>query len=196
MFWSEFDTLLLVCLAAAYSRERVRPTISWPGRLPLALYVLSAFAAMMAGLLPLAPLDLNAFSHYTSSYHALAAVKGLVFALAFLPLIKAEWHADSRRFTARLALGMSIGLVLELLYVLWERATFSGLLNFATDYRITGSFPGMNIGGASIEAYLVLAAPFVWLWAWPRQRPWALLVAGGAYALASYGVMVTFSRGG
>jgi hypothetical protein len=42
----------------------------------------------------------------------------------------------------------------------------------------------------------VLAAPFVWLWAWPRRRAWAMLVAGGLYALAAYGVMVTFSRGG
>jgi len=54
----------------------------------------------------------------------------------------------------------------------------------------------MHIGGASIEAYLVLAAPFVWLWAWSRKRAWAMLVAGGLYALAAYAVMVTFSRGG
>lgn len=196
LFWSEFDTLLLLILAVAYARERDNPAMSWPGRWPLAVYAASALISLIVGLLPLASLDLNAFTHYTSPYNALHAVKGLVFALAFLPLVKAEWHKNAGQFTARLAWGMSLGLMLELLYVLWERATFSGLWNFETDYRITGSFPGMNIGGASIEAYLVLAAPFIWLWAWPRRRAWAMLVAGGLYGLAAYGVMVTFSRGG
>ncbi|MFO7703828.1 MAG: VanZ family protein, partial [Halopseudomonas sp.] len=155
LFWSEFDTLLLLILAAAYTRQRVVPAMTWPGRIPLAFYVVSAFIGLLVGLLPLAPLGLNAFTQYTSSYHALHAAKGLAFALAFLPLIKTEWHKDSGQFTSRLALGMMLGLALELLYVLWERATYSGLWNFETDYRITGSFPGMHIGGASIEAYLV-----------------------------------------
>lgn len=196
LFWSEFDTLLLLILAVAYARERVVPAMTWPGRIPLAAYAASACIGLVVGLLPLAPLDLNAFTRYTSAYHALHAAKGLAFALAFLPLIKAEWHQHSGQFTARLALGMTLGLAFELLYIVWERATFSGLWNFETDYRITGSFPGMHIGGASIEAYFVLAAPFVWLWAWQRQRAWAMLAAGGLYALAAYGVMVTFSRGG
>ncbi|MGA9164540.1 MAG: VanZ family protein [Thiobacillus sp.] len=196
LFWSEFDTLLLLTLAIAYLRERDNPAMVWPGRLPLALYAASALISLISGLMPLAPLDFNAFTHYTSPYHALHAVKGLAFALAFLPLVKVEWSRGAAPFTARLAWGMTLGLTLELLYVLWERATYSGLWNFDTGYRITGSFPGMHIGGASIEAYLVLAAPFVWLWAWPRQRVWAMLLAGGLYALAAYGVMVTFSRGG
>jgi len=196
LFWSEFDTLLLLVLAAAYARDRVVPAMAWPGRFPLAVYALSACVGLLVGLLPLGPLGLNAFTQYTGTYHALHAVKGLAFALAFLPLIKAEWHKHSGKFTARLALGMALGLAFELLYVVWERATYSGLWNFETDYRITGTFPGMHIGGASIEAYLVLAAPFVWLWAWQRQRAWAMLIAGGLYALAAYGVMVTFSRGG
>jgi len=196
LFWSEFDTLVLLILAAAYAHERVVPAMTWPGRFPLGVYVMSAFIGLLVGLLPLAPLGLNAFTQYTSSYNALHAVKGLAFALAFLPLVKAEWHRHPGQFTSRLALGMTLGLAFELLYVVWERATYSGLWNFETDYRITGSFPGMHIGGASIEAYLVLAAPFVWLWAWQRQRAWSMLVAGGLYALAAYGVMVTFSRGG
>lgn len=196
LFWSEFDTLLLLILAIAYARARSKVSLILPGRIPLTLFVVSALISLVVGLLPLAPIDWNAFTHYTSSYHALPAVKGLVFALGFLPLIKAEWYRHSGQFTARLALGMTLGLAFELLYVVWQRATYSGLWNFDTDYRITGSFPGMHIGGASIEAYLVLAAPFVWLWAWPRKRAWAMLVASGLYALTAYGVMVTFSRGG
>jgi glycopeptide antibiotics resistance protein len=196
LFWSEFDTLLLLSLAIAYARWRKPQTALYPGRLPLAVFTVSALVSTVIGLLPLAPLDLNAFTHYTSPYNALRAAKGLVFALAFWPLIKAEWQANASRASVRLALGMTLGLASELGYVIWERVTYSGLWNFDTDYRITGSFPGMNIGGASIEAYLVLTAPFVWLWAWQRRQAWAMLIAGGLYALAAYGVMVTFSRGG
>lgn len=196
LFWNEFDTLLLLILAAAYARARVRPRWVWPGRRAFAAYALSALLALAIGLWPLAPLDLNAFTHYTSPYNALHAIKGLAFAAAFLPLVQAEWYRDARQFSSRLAWGMVLGLGLELAYVVWERATYSGLWNVETDYRITGSFPGMHIGGASIEAYLVLAAPFVWLWAWQQRRAWSLVVAGGLYALAAYGVMVTFSRGG
>lgn len=196
LFWNEFDTLLLLVLAVGYARSRVRPHMIWPGRLPLAVYVLSALISLVIGLWPLAPLDLNAFTHYTSPYNALHAVKGLAFAVAFLPLVQTEWHRDAQQFTVRLAWGMVLGLALELAYVVWERATYSGLWNVETGYRITGSFHGMHIGGASIEAYLVLAAPFVWLWAWQRKRAWAVVMAGALYALAAYGVMVTFSRGG
>ncbi len=196
LFWNEFDTLLLLILAVAYARVRVRPHMIWPGRLPLAVYGISALISLVIGLWPLAPLDLNAFTRYTSTYNALHAIKGLAFAFAFLPFVKAEWHRDAQQFTVRLAWGMMFGLALELAYVLWERATYSGLWNVDTDYRITGSFPGMHIGGASIEAYLVLAAPFVWLWAWQYKRAWAVVAAGALYAVAAYGVMVTFSRGG
>lgn len=196
LFWNEFDTLLLLILAVGYARSRVRPHMTWPGQLAFATYGISALISLAIGLWPLAPLDLNAFTHYTSPYNALHAIKGLVFAAAFLPLVQAEWHRDAPRFTTRLTWGMVLGLALELAYVVWERATYSGLWNVDTGYRITGSFPGMHIGGASIEAYLVLAAPFVWLWAWQRKRAWAVVVAGMLYALAAYGVMVTFSRGG
>lgn len=196
LFWNEFDTLLLLILAVGYARARVRPHMDWPGRLAFATYGISALISLAIGLWPLAPLDWNAFTHYTSPYNALHAIKGLVFAVAFLPLVQAEWHRDAPRFTTRLTWGMVLGLALELAYVVWERATYSGLWNVDTGYRITGSFPGMHIGGASIEAYLVLAAPFVWLWAWQRKQAWAVVVAGTLYALAAYGVMVTFSRGG
>lgn len=196
LFWSEFDTLLLLILAITYVRSRNSASLTLPGRIPLALYVIATLISLGVGLFPLAPFDGNAFTHYTSSYNALRMIKGLLFALAFVPLLKGEWQQDRNRFTARLALGMTLGLTLELVHVMWERATYSGLWNFDTDFRITGSFPGMHIGGASIEAYLVLAAPFVWLWAWPRRRASMLLMAGVLYALAAYGVMVTFSRGG
>jgi O-antigen ligase len=119
----------------------------------------------------------------------------LFFALAFIPLLAREW--DKPEHAARhLAFGMTLGLTAEVLYVLCERATFSGLFNFETGYRITGSFPGMHIGGAYIEGYLVTALPFVALWTWQIRHLWATALAAGLYGLGAYSVMVTFSRGG
>ncbi len=197
LYWTEYDTLLLTTLGIGYMRlgPREQPAMTKPARLLLALFALSAAISLGIGLLPLAPLDDNAFASYTSSYNALRVAKGLMFALAFIPLMAREW-GEPKRAARRLAFGMTLGLAAEVLYVLWERATFSGLLNFETAYRITGSFPGMHIGGAYIEGYLVTALPFVALWAWQQRRMGVAVLATGLYGLGAYSVMVTFSRGG
>lgn len=197
LFWTEFDTLLLATLGVGYLRlsPSSQPVIRPPGKLLLAAFSFSALISLGLGLFPLSTLDLNAFANYTSSFNALRAAKGLFFALAFMPLLARAWD-EPPRAARRLALGMTLGLALEVLYVLWERATFSGLFNFVTDYRITGSFPGMHIGGAYIEGYLVTVLPFVLLWAWYRRHVAATALAVVLYALGAYSVMVTFARGG
>ena len=197
LFWTEFDTLLLATLGVGYLRLRPssQPVMRLPGKLLLAAFSLSAAISLGLGLFPLSALDLNAFANYTSSFNALRAAKGLFFALAFVPLLVRAWD-DPPRAARRFALGMALGLALEVLYVLWERVTFPGLFNFVTDYRITGSFPGMHIGGAYIEGYLVTTLPFVLLWAWYRRHVAATALAALLYALGAYSVMVTFARGG
>jgi len=199
LFWTDFDTLLLVTLAVGYLRLPLfaGPAAILPAaaKVLLTLFGIAALIGLVNGLLPLAPIDLNSFSHYTSPYNALRAVKPLVFALAFLPLLLLEW-GDRGGAAHRLAIGATLGVLGELIVVLWERVTFPGLFNFETDYRITGSFPGMHVGGAQIEAYLATALPFVALWAWQRRRIWVTVVAAGLYGLGAYAVMVTFARGG
>jgi hypothetical protein len=197
MFWSEFDTLLLVTLGVCYLRIDPGPLTNFRpmGRGLLAAFTASAAIGVVIGLWPPAPLDDNAFSNYLSPYNALRAAKGLFFALAFLPLLARQWE-DPDRTARRLAWGMTLGVAAEILYVLWERVTFSGLLNFSTDYRITGTFPAMHIGGAYIECYLSMTLPFVLLWAWQRRRLATTLLAVGLYSLGAYSVMVTFARGG
>lgn len=199
LFWTEFDTVLLVTLGVAYLRlgSRLPPQRSLRklGRLLFFLFVLSAAISFVIGLFPLATLDHNAFSSYISSYNALRAVKGLLFVLAFMPLLALQWE-EPVRGTNRLALGMTLGLAGTVAYVLWERATFPGLFNFENDYRITGPFPGMHVGGAYIEAFLTAALPFVALLAWEQRRAWVTVLAVGLYGLGAYSVMVTFSRGG
>ncbi len=199
LFWSEFDTLLLVTLGVGYLRYCTQAVSErlpiFPNKLWLAAFALSTIIGVGIGVLPLAPLDLNAFASYTSPYNALRNVKGILFALLFLPLLRREWR-DPARASRHLAIGMSLGAALEVIYVLWERRTFPGLLNFETDYRITGSFPGMHVGGAYIEAYLVIALSFVMLWVWQKRSVGVFLTGAVLYALVAYSVMVTFSRGG
>ncbi len=199
LFWTEFDTVLLITIGIGYlhlrSRSKPHRTLRRPAQILLALFALSAAISLGIGLLPLVPIDQNAFANYTSPYNALRVAKGLLFAIAFIPLLSFEWN-DSARAERRLASGMTLGLAGAVAYVLWERATFPGIFNFETDYRITGPFPGMHVGGAYIEAFLTAALPFVALFAWHRQRLWATVWAAGLYGLGAYSVMVTFSRGG
>ena len=199
LFWSEFDTALMACLGVMYLRQPLalsgRVRLSGLGKVLLAAFIISAVLGLCLGLWPLKPIDANAFTGYTSPYNALRAAKALFFALVCLPLLRFEM--GNRELAARrIALGMSLGLTAEVIYVLWERATFSGLFNFATDFRITGSFPFMHIGGAYIEAYLVTALPFALLLAWQTRRMAVTALMAVLYLLGAYSVMVTFSRGG
>ncbi|KXK37033.1 O-antigen ligase family protein [Nitrosomonas europaea] len=199
LYWTEYDTLLLATAGIGYLRlcfhPYTQPILRRPAALALALFVISTAISLGIALFPLSPLDQNAFTSYYSSYNGLRSVKGILFALLFIPLLAREWNAPETA-ARRLALGMSLGFAAEILYVLWERITFPGLFNFETDYRITGSFHGMHTGGAYIEGFLVLAAPFTVLWAWQQRNTLITLLTIGLYCLGAYCVMVTFSRGG
>jgi len=200
LYWTEFDTLLLVTIGVGYIRicsrqpVQVRPG-SMFARLSLTLFALSVFISLLIGITPFGNLDHNAFASYYSSYNGLRAAKGFLFVLAFIPLLAREWSKPTQA-AHKLTLGMVLGFTMEVLYVVWERITFSGLINFDTDYRITGTFHGMHTGGAYIEGYLVMALPFVVLWAWQQRRLMVTLTTITLYALGAYSVMVTFSRAG
>lgn len=199
LFWSEYDTLLLVTIGVGYLRlcsdRSTQPTLGLPASTLLTLFAVSAVISLAIGVMPLNAFDHNAFASYYSPYNGLRVAKGLLFALAFIPLLAREWNEPARA-ARRLAWGMVLGLTAEVLYVLWERITFSGLFNFETDYRITGSFHGMHVGGAYIESYLAAVLPFVVLWAWQQRKLWVTVLAVGLYGLGAYSIMVTFSRGG
>src|SRR5438105_6786227 len=91
---------------------------------------------------------------------------------------------------------MLLGLCGVVAVIIWQRAVFAGLLDFAGSYRVEGPFPELHIGGGDVHAYLVTAIPFVVAWIAPR--PSAVRVALGTtlFLLASYALGVTFTRGG
>lgn len=197
-FFDEFDLTLLLTLAVGYWHLS---TQAGKTRLPAGLvFVLGLFAifsliSLALALFPLAPLDPNSFAHYYSPYNALRVAKGFFWALALLPLLARQHQADvpvGRLF----AVGMVIGLAGAVLAIVWERIVFSGLTDFTRDFRVAGLMSSMHTGGSSIEAFLVLAMPFLAAVV-DRQRSWIATLAvmglllGGFYALA-----VTYARGG
>lgn len=104
--------------------------------------------------------------------------------------------APSSVSPASLALlrGMALGLVGTALATLWERAAYTGVLNFSSDYRTTALFWEMHVGGAALDGYLALAMPFALLLALVGGRRRDLLLAGAALVLGAYAALTTFSR--
>jgi hypothetical protein len=79
------------------------------------------------------------------------------------------------------------------LAALWERG-FPGLTNFASDYRTSALFWEMHVGGAALDAWLMLSFPFAVL-SFRRAhgvvgRALALVVVG----VGIYAMFTTFSR--
>ena len=198
-FLDEFDLLLLVTVASALwhgSIAAARPTLHRSLGLPLSLFGCSVVISMVIGLLPLSPLDADAFSNYWSHYNSMRVAKGFVWALALLALVLRTLPIDGG-FVMRLFVpGMCLGLAGVIVAGLWERALFAGLFDLRVAYRITATFSSMHTGGSEIETYLVTAIPFVWL-AFARERPPLVWLGGGAILLlGAYLMVLTIARAG
>jgi hypothetical protein len=91
---------------------------------------------------------------------------------------------------------MLLGTAATVLAVVWERFRFSGIFEFASDFRVTATFSGMHNGGNDLEAFLVLAQPFI-VAAMIFYRSWPVLLGGiGLFLLSTYALFVTYSRAG
>lgn len=78
--------------------------------------------------------------------------------------------------------------------VLWERLAFPGLLDFTSDYRATGLWWEMHVGGAALDAMLALAFPLAVAVLLVQRRAWAWVLAAAVLALGTYAALATFSR--
>lgn len=190
LFVEEFDFLVIGCVAVRM--VRCAPLARRDG---LACVVIGAMlglwlAAIGRGLLPWpAPLDLQ---HFDSPWNALRVGKSLLLAwLVAGALIDqgrgaVPWHAVLR--------GLAFAMAVVAAVCVWERAAFPGLTDFAADYRITGPFWEMHVGGAALDAVLAMGLPAViWLGAVSglASRAVALLI----FAASTYVVFASFSRG-
>jgi hypothetical protein len=193
----EFDLLLLTCASIAYWRVgHERPVTRLPpfAGFLLALVALSFAASAVVGLLPLSPLDLNAFSNYMSHFNSLRVLKGFVWALVLLPLLRRSAGVDMVNLRSYFVPGMLLGLAGACAAVMWERAAFPGLANFASDYRPTAPFSAMHTGGASLDAYLAISFPFVAFWLIDARRRGELGAGALLLLLGAFAGLTLFSR--
>ena len=194
---NEFDLLLaitlgvrLIRLPAGDGKPRLAPPAKWLIGGVTGSFLISA----LVGLWPLAPLDSNAlFGPYTS-WSSLRQLKGFGWALALLPLLLEEAR-EPDRLQRRFTLGMILGLTSVVAVILWQRAAFAGLFDFAEAYRVEGPFPELHTGGGDVHAYLVAAIPFTLAWAYERPSARRMGLAGALFVVATYAMGVTFTRG-
>lgn len=162
-YLDEFDLLMAIALTIGFLKTP-KPTSKkshdfWMTGAVLAL-VVSYMISAVVGLLPWRPLDTNAFSSYYSPLNGLRVAKGMFWALLFFRLM-VRFGAAGKPVFGIFSLGMLLSLLGVVLVGLWERAAFPGLLNFADEYRVTGPFSAMHVGGADLELFLTIAVSFV-----------------------------------
>jgi O-antigen ligase len=202
-FVDEFDALLAVTVLMHIWQNRRSPAavpgataIALPARAWLALFCGSTCLALAVGAWPFPAPGLNGLNHYYSPYNGFRLAKGLGWALMLWPLMRAALAVDVAKTQRRFALGMGLGVFFAALGVLWERAAFTGLLDFDSGYRAVGLFSGMHTGGSYIESYFALALPFLAWWTL-HSRSWRARLAGAAMlVLGSYALLVTYARAG
>ena len=196
----ELDLFLLVTVAAGYARlarhRAERPAaMSRQGRAVVAAVAALTALGLWRGVMDAGGWQFGWFQGYTEPLNSLRVAKSAIHALLLLPLLRHEWQADHEAAFRRFALGMLAGAAVLTLAVLWERAAFPGLFNLLAPYRTVGLFWEMHVGGAAIDAYVVLCTPFV-AWALWAARSKGLWLAAALFALLwAYACLTTFSRG-
>jgi hypothetical protein len=196
----ELDMLVLAAVAAGYARlardaPSRPPRLSQQGRAAVMAIALLTAAGLWRGVADAGGWQLGWFQDYAEPLNSLRVAKSAVHALLLLPLLRQAWCVDREAAFRRFALGMAAGAALLTLAVLWERAAFPGLLNIESHYRSVGLFWEMHIGGAAIDAYVVLCTPFV-VWALWAARSKGVWLAAAVFALLwAYTALTTFSRG-
>jgi len=197
----EFDLLLLATLAGGYYALAVRKQDGDGGRLAVlfprwvAAVGLVGLMGLWRGFVDAGSWSLDWFAGYADAANSLRVFKSLGFALLLSPMLRREMVRDQARSVVLLASGMVAGLTVVAAAAMWERAVFPGVFDFSSHYRTAALFWEMHVGGAALDAYLALAAPFA-IWALMRARsPAAWLAAACLLVLVVYAVLTTFSRG-
>lgn len=210
--WITFEELDILILAIgsggythmAWQRRNSNPADTSPpyrqGRgvllsLLLALFALSTTIAMFRGFGDAGGLRLGWFQGYHEALNSARLAKSIFAALLLLPLWHMRYKQDPEQAQKLLSAGLMLGLAAVCLITLWERLTFTGLLDFSADYRTTGPFWEMHVGGAALDGFLALTVPFAVQAMLISRTPARWGMAAGVCVLAGYTSLTTFSRG-
>jgi hypothetical protein len=157
----------------------------------LALTFLAYLAGIVLGLSLSGPAG-GSDNPYLRPDNALRLAKGFFVALALLPFLRERMRRNGNA-SAWLGAGMSAGLALVAAATIAERALFTGLFDFTSDYRVVGTFSSMHIGGGHIGAYIAMALPFLLVFLL-RPRPPAIFAMLGMALCCGYALVVSYAR--
>ena len=205
--FEEFDLLVLAVAISGYGRwvllwgSHVRPAnptgfsgsaLFW---VALALFAGSTLVAMARGFANAGGFTFGWFQGYHESMNSLRLVKSIFFAVLLLPLWQLAHRLSPVKTVGAISLGMILGLAGASLTTIWERLAFTDLLNFSSNYRTTGLFWEMHVGGAALDGFLALTMPFAVQALVQARTPVRWAAASTATALGLYACLTTFSRG-
>lgn len=203
----EWDALVLAVAAGAWARLAWSgaPALQgapwlrlWAALLLLLPLALSTAVSMHRGALDAGGWDWAAAGGWWQGYreplNSLRLAKPVLAVLLLLPPWQAALAADPAGTARRLVVGLAGMAAVVALAVVSERLAHTGLANFSTDYRVTGPFWEMHVGGAALDVVLAVSLPFVLtaLAAARGPRRWA--AAALVLALVAYAALATFSR--
>lgn len=204
----EFDLLLLATAGGGYAawvirsiaraaippvRPGERPRVSLVSGILVALFLGSTVIALVRGIESGGGYRFDWYATYDDALNSLRVFKSFFWVVLLLPLI--TWEARRTHGLGRIALGIAVALGLCALAVVQERFLFVGLLDFSDDYRATGPFWEMHIGGAGLDGFLAMTIPFAIREALRQDSRPRFAAAVIVLGLAAYASLVTFSRG-
>lgn len=199
----ELDLLALAAAAGGYARWTVTgpprtsrtPSIgSVLGAAALAAYLLAMLVSMERGIADAGGLVPGWWQGYYEPMNSVRLAKSLPLVLLLLPLWLRQDDRRSDPASSHFLAGMTGMLATIGLTVVWERFANTGLTNFSSDYRATGLFWEMHVGGAALDAALVIAFPFAAVALLRARSAAGWIFSGAALALGGYAALASFSR--
>lgn len=207
--FEELDLLVLATAVGGYARLawfRTTASVASAHRgrtrhLPVAavllalLFAVSIVVAMVRGFADAGGFSFGWFQGYHEAMNSVRLAKSFFLALLVLPLWRAGVARRGPQATTWFVWGLALGLAGASLSTIWERMAFVGLFNFSTDYRTTGLFWEMHVGGAALDGFLTLLLPFIFceLFSVRSNVRWSAIVL--CLSIAAYACLTTFSRG-
>lgn len=161
----------------------------------LSLFAASTAVAMFRGFADAGGFIFGWYQGYHEPMNSARIGKSFFEAMLLIPLWSAAYRSNPERATTLISQGLMFGLADAALTTVWERSAFTGLLNFSTDYRTTGMFWEMHVGGAALDGFLAITMPFALRELMLAKTPGRWSVAATVLALAAYACLTTFSRG-
>jgi hypothetical protein len=176
-------------IPTGHSPERLWTTLLW--LLPLGI---STVLSMQHGIADAGGLVWGWWQGYREPLNSVRLAKPLAEVLLLLPLWQAAARSGEPAASRRLESGMVGLLTVVASSVMWERLAYTGLLDFSSDYRVTGPFWEMHVGGAALDAVLAMGLPFAFAGLFRAAGPWRWAGMAAVLAVALYAALVTFSR--